>query len=302
MGRTFGARASSLEAMVGRLAARRRGRAHVLAWVLAVSVRAGLFAIPVASALAPTALLPPQLQALEQKMEQLQINSERFSTISQGRLTLTDEANGRPVGRSRHVSLNSSELGEASLSPAEGEVFVGSKRRPARIAIGSTVYQYEAPGKRSRNRRPWVRSKSPHESPATQILPFIGGDRLEVEAGGKGSFARLINLLTTVVGTVSVDGRVLVRGQQTTEFTVRVEPRFLIKRLTVEDVARFKAEAPIQQLQIFVTETGLPIRVVTRTQTHSISETATTEILAVNVPVTVKPPPTSETRQSPSKK
>jgi hypothetical protein len=273
---------------------RRKARAYGLAGVLLLVAGAAVSASPAASALAPTALLPPQLQALEQKMEQMQINSERFSMISRGRLTLTDRSNGRPVGRSRHVSLNSRELGEASVSPAEGEIFVGSGRKPALIAVGSTVYQYEAPGKSSRDRRPWVRSSST-ESPAVQILPFIGGDPLEIDAGGRGPFAGLINLLTTAAAPVQVGGPVLVQGQPTTEFTAVVEPRALIKHLTVDDVERFRNEPPIEQLQMFVTEAGLPIRVVTKTRTPYLNEALLTEILAVNVPLTITPPPADQT-------
>ncbi|HEY3959758.1 MAG TPA: hypothetical protein VGL68_04520 [Solirubrobacteraceae bacterium] len=192
------------------------------------------------------------------------------------------------------TSLNAIELGEASVSPAEGEVLLGASHQPAMIAIGSTVYRREGGGKRS-HRRPWVRSRNSFESPATQILPFAGGHRLEVDAGGMGGFAGLLNLLATAIGPVNVDGPAAVQGQQTTELTATVEPRLLIKHLTVEDVERFKTDEPIEQLQMFVTEAGLPIRVVTNTKTADLSETLTTEILAVNIPLKkIKPPPASQ--------
>jgi hypothetical protein len=128
-----------------------------------------------------------------------------------------------------------------------------------------------------------------------QILPFHGGASFEVDAGGTGGFAGLINLLTTARGRVSVDGPAAVGGQQTTEFTATVEPRLLIKGITVEDVARFRTHPLNDTLQIFLTESGLPIRVVTVVRSQDLNAMTTMEIIAVNVPVTVEPPPARET-------
>jgi hypothetical protein len=239
---------------------------------------------------------PPQLQALEQDMEQLQINSERFSDVSRGFVLGSPHSvsSGKPEHLIR-TSVNGSALGEVSVSPAEGQLFINGKRRPSLIAIGSTTYHYRGAGKHGHARRPWVRSQSPHESPAAQLLSMHGGGPLEVDAGGTGPFAGLINLLGTAVGPVSVDGPVSVRGQPTTEFTASVEPRLLIKGITVQDVAGFNSDAPIEILHIFLTESGLPIRVVGLLQTQDLKTTTTVEILAVNVSVRIKRPPKRET-------
>jgi hypothetical protein len=243
----------------------------------------------------PSVALPPELVALEQKMAQLRLNSERFSSVARGAITVTNEANGKPEGPSKHISLNATELGEASVSPAEGELFIDSRTRPTLIAIGSTVYQHERPTKQSHSHRPWVRSRNPEESPATQLLPFYGGDPLEVDAGGSGSFARLINLLSTAVGPVSADGLSTVRGQGTTEFTATVEPLKLLRGYTVEDLA--PGHKPLTEtLHIFLTEAGLPIRVLTSIRSGEIKSDESMEIIAINVPLTVKPPPARETR------
>jgi hypothetical protein len=271
------------------------GMALALAVLLDVCLAAALFC-STASAGAPIALLPPQLQALEGKMARLGLNSERFSVVSRGFFLGSPSHVGS--GETEHLirtSFDTTELGEASLSPAEGEVFLGARHRPARIAIGATLYEYTG-AKQSHRRRKWVRVRDPGPAPVAQMLPFHGGDPLEVDAGGAGPFAALINLMTTATGPVGAYGPVLVRGQPTTEFTATVEPRWLIEHLTVEDVARFKSEEPIQKLQIFVTEAGLPIRVVARTRTPYLSDTSTTEILAVNIPVAVVPPPARELR------
>ncbi len=264
--------------------------------IIAVVALAAASVFSTASALSPTASQSPQWQTLERKMSQLQFNSERFSLVSRGFvLGSPNHVDSGEPGHLIRTRYDIAELGEASVSPAEGEVFLGSKRRPARIAIGATLYEHEVLGRGSHRHGRWVRSRSSRESPAARILPFIGGGSSEVDAGGRGSFAGLINLMTTAEGPVSVVGPALVDGQPTTELTATVEPRFLIKHLTVEDVARFKNEPPIEQLDIFVTDAGLPIRVVAKTRTARLSDTTTIEILAVNAAVVVKPPPAGET-------
>ena len=111
----------------------------------ALGLVAGLLAVAAfsgasASALAPTALIPPQLQALEQKMEQLQINSERFSDVSRGYAlgSPSSSTSGKPEHDIR-TSLNGSALGEVSVSPAEGWLFINSKRSASSVEVLSTV-------------------------------------------------------------------------------------------------------------------------------------------------------------------
>jgi hypothetical protein len=245
-------------------------------------------------ALAPTARLPLQLQALEQKMQGLRFNSERFSSVSRGQITVVDETNGRPSRPAKHVSLDSDTIGEASVAPAEGAIFKVHPRRPELIAIGSSLYERG----RSREHRPWVRSSAHGEAPAASILQFQGGGEAELSLGGTGSYAGLFNLLGTATPPVIANGTAMVDGQATSEFTATVEPRALIKGLTVEDVHRFEKEPPIGTLHLFLTESGLPVRVVSKLHLHDLDESSTIEILSVNQPVSVKPPPARLTRPS----
>lgn len=245
-----------------------------------------------AEALAPAARLPTELQVLEQKMQGLQFNSERFSSITRGQITVVDETNGRPNGPGSHVSLNSNTISEASVSPAEGAIFKGHPRRPWLIAIGSSVYERA----RSHEHRPWIRSTLHGGSPAALILPFQDGGPAEVSLGGTGSYAGLFNLLGTATAPVVADGTAMVDGQATSEFAAAVEPRALIKGLTNEEIANFDKEPPIEKLQVFLTESGLPIRVVSKIRLHDFHSSTTTEILSVDQPVSVKRPPARETR------
>ncbi len=251
----------------------------------------------------PMATVPPQLQALEQKMEQLQVNSERFSAHLQGAGTVTSVglgSRGKRVRRTRHVSLNVSQIGVGSITPPEQEVF--EHNRPRQIAIGSTLYLFRGRGARHHERRSWIRMSSPGAITAVSTFPFHGGSPFEVDAGGSGSYAGLINLLATSVGVVSVDGPTSVRGQQVTQFTATVEPLRLTKGLSSKELAAILQVHPFaEKLTLDVTESGLPIRVRTIGMFGGgFTTTETTEILAINVPVNIKPPPARNTAAKPS--
>jgi hypothetical protein len=247
------------------------------------------------SATAPTAL-PPTLVALEQKMEALQVNSERFSVITKGSVTVTDETNGKPVGPSRHVSLDRTSQGEASLQPDEGEILSGNPSRPRVISIGSSTYIYEPDIAKHDGHRPWIRLDVSHGSTTGEapILPYHG-ESGEVKATGTGSYAGLINLLGTAVGPVAVSGPVTVQGQTATEFTAMVEPLALSGEIPAKELALLREHVPPTRLEVFITESGLPVRVVGSLTTSDITSAQTTEILAVNVPVDIKRPPARKT-------
>src|SRR5271167_1396011 len=162
-----------------------RGAFLLVAGVFAAGAAPADSAVPAVGVSRAIAVQPPQLEALLQKVAQLQLNSERFSLVTRG-FVLASPNRGSPGKPQRLVrnSIDGTELGEASASPQEGEIFLGSAHRPELIAIGSTLYEYEATRHGSHRRRPWVRSRNPDASPAALILPFHGGGALEVSAGG----------------------------------------------------------------------------------------------------------------------
>jgi len=244
------------------------------------------------------ATVPPELALLEQTMEQLQVRSERFSVLSRGTVKVTNQANGKPVGRSRYVSLNGSETGVVSLSLNESEVSTTTSRgRSKEIVIGSTAYtRSPLASKLARldGGRPWVRS----HSDAGTVFPYHGSSQ-EVNAGGAGPYAGLINLLATATGEVVQVGPVSVNGQPATEFEAAVDPLELLKGLTQEDVANLQARPPAYHLTVYLTAAGVPLRVVevlsTPPGSNTISSTSITEVLALEVPVAVKAPPANKT-------
>jgi hypothetical protein len=170
-------------------------------------------------------------------MAHLQVGSERFTVVSRGFIKITNEHNGSPEGPTRRVSLNGSENGEISLSSNDGEIVVSSPGKSREIFIGSTRYAYLPKLARLDGGRPWVRSHL--ASPAT--YPYEA-EPAEVDAGGTGPYAHLINLLATVTGEVVADGQVAVDGQEAYEFEASVNPLRLIKGLTQEDVEQVERD------------------------------------------------------------
>ncbi|MGD1058439.1 MAG: hypothetical protein ABR992_13615 [Solirubrobacteraceae bacterium] len=246
---------------------------------------------------APIAALPPQLQALELKMQQLHVNSERYTQISRGTVTIVNETNGKPVGREKSVSLDENISGEVSISPPQAEVIDTNTGKPIQIQIGSTEYEYSREIARKHPRRAWIRRKDadssafPSYSSPLEVFASPG----DASVGGEGSYAQLFNLLTTAVGSVAVLGSVSVDGQATTEFTADVEPLRLIRGLTVEDVRNLEKHPVLTKLTIFLSEAGFPLRVTLSQSAQHAHVTETTDITAVEVPLSISPPPPGET-------
>jgi hypothetical protein len=264
---------------------------------------------PVAAAVAPA-----ELQALEAKMAQLQITSERFSIRTQGSFvssTVTVTAKGtcpakgkcHPVQHRRVMHgkphlLDVTHTIEADIAAGTGET-TGTDGRPRLIITGSTLYLY-APERSGRGRtRPWLRQRLPAQatSPLDYILPF-SAVAAPTNLGGSGPYGSLINLLRTAVGTFTVAGPVTVDSQQTSEFTATVMPAVLFG-FPDPGLPTLAEALPREKLQVFLSESGLPLRVVVARRGKGYSLTETSDLLAVNAPVSIKPPPANRTRRFP---
>ncbi len=267
-------------------AARRLGRRFVCA-VAALAVAAAVGA-PGATASASgaaagasgpsVASIPAAVQPLVQKVAQAAVNSERYSvtTVAVGTKTVG------PRGHRHKVStrMRSTVYGEASLAPLLGKRYLHGDSGPLReVAIGSTFYLYD-PTLTGSRARPWAKSALT----AAALFPYHGGlaPSEEVDAGGTGAYAELLDLLATALGPVQIVGPAPVAGRQTTEIAATVQPLALVQGTPASEVG----ESTVR-LEAFVSEAGVPLRVVR--SVGSLVET--TEVLAIDVPVSAKAPP-----------
>jgi hypothetical protein len=250
----------------------------------------GAIAVPAVAktSVTPTvASIPAAVQPLIAKIEALPVTSERYTVRTHASGTQTIKL---PDGRRRRVSRSSSTsvTGEASLAPLAAKLYKkGSSGQLSSVAIGSKVYVY-SPSRKHKG-RPWLLLAGVS---AATLFPFHGQDNpaIETNAGGTGTYAELVDLLATANGAVTVAGSAVVDGQQTTELKATVRPFALIQGASSKESGELT-----EQLEAFVTETGLPVRVVRSERIDGISLSETTDVLAVNVPVTVKPPPADKT-------
>jgi hypothetical protein len=243
------------------------------------------------------AMLPPQLQELERKMAELNVSQEHVVQTERGSFTVTLPAVG---GRHRrHATkethrISTEGLGEVSLSPPAAEFRTFGARRPSTILIGSTAFSYVPGLWRRDDGRPWVRFG---HVPVAGLFPFHGERASEVSRGGTGPYARLINLIATATAPVSTVGAATIDGQQTTEFRALVEQFRLLKGVTAKELDQDHLMP--ESLEVFITESGLPLRVALSQEEHlpvsSFDLVSTTDITAVGGAVAVRPPPADRT-------
>jgi len=226
------------------------------------------------AAASAAAVLPPELQALEQKAQTLHIASERFSLDF-----VIKEASGK--------QLSVAGTGVAQLSPAKGEVVetVGHKRIVVRV-LGDDLYE-SIPGlRRLDGGRPWVRVKESELSEQTGVN-FTAAPKDLTE-----SFS-LINSATEGVQQV---GAVTVDGQATTEFTASIDIDQLFSRFGTKLVQKLQSVGVRSAtLELFLAPSGLPVRTSFTIPVEGGSITVTSDILATEVPVSVEAPPARET-------
>jgi hypothetical protein len=231
-------------------------------------------------------------------MERQSVNSERYSQASR----VLAGADGK------RQSLVISQVGEVSLSPAAGESFIGrDTNEPSRLVIGSASFSYSPRIARCDGGRPWVQNGTP---PFVASFPYHGLSG-EATSSGSGAYAGLINLLGTARSGITVVGPATVDGRQTTEFTALVDPAMLLKgvpermlrSLTINNedllILQTHLSSLPTNLQVFITPSGLPVRVVTSARSGPYyALTETTEILAVNIPIKLRRPPARRTIDS----
>jgi hypothetical protein len=233
-------------------------------------------AVTPAAAPAPNVVnIPAAAQPLVAKIAHATVTSERYS------VTLTGSIRGKTT---KKVTI-----GEASLSPLRAKLYRKGGSGPlAEVGIGSTVYINVNDASLTGHRaKPWVTASG---TSASTLFPFHGGSSSEVDAGGSGPYAELLNLLATA-SDVQVVGPATVAGQQTTEITATAQPLALVNG---GPTGLSEAESSTR-MEVFVSEAGVPLRVARTYGPDKNAPVETVEALALNVHVSVKAPPKRKT-------
>jgi hypothetical protein len=251
------------------------------AFLTAVSA-AGAASASTPSSAPSVANIPAAAQPLVAKIANAAVTSERFSTTMVGPAPRKRGAHGKSgAGTVEHVAV-----GEASLVPLRAKLYrKGSSGPLAEVALGSTIYINDA-SLSGHKARPWV--KAPGES-AAGLFPFHGGSNYEIDAGGRGPYAELLNLLATA-NDLQVVGPATVAGAQTTEISATAQPLALVKGTVPGDLGEAST-----RMEVFVSEAGVPVRVVRTYGSAKNAPVETIEVLALNVRVSVKAPPKRRT-------
>jgi hypothetical protein len=232
----------------------------------------------------PQATIPADLQALEQKMAQLHVNSERFSVAMDLSLEL---------GKGAVFPLVIGGSGTVSESPQEGSFKVGlfGAGEESRL-IGDTLYRHETSIAEYDGGRPWVRSTHSSLDGAIGVSPtaVIGQG-----APSPGSFANLIEAVNAGESFLEV-GPTIVEGRQVTEFEMTLNPENVFKSASKTMLQELSKQRPTAvKLELYISPDGLPVRTVAAIEVEHQTISIMVDILALEVPVAVKPPPARQT-------
>jgi hypothetical protein len=244
----------------------------------------------------------PELVALAKKMEGVQLSSERFS------LRTLVSAAGSHLPREVEAFLKLFNLvlsGEAVNAPPAGtfKLTLLGHTLAMRVVHGRAYVYDPALARRDRG-RPWV------DLGRTSLgaLPLLGGPgNVNVSSGvGPISFKTLAAALAhargvTQLGAGSVDGQAVTGYKATVSPSALEEapPPFRPNRkgiLGPIGLGSAAASAPASaQLEVFIAPSGLPVQTRITERSEGVSATLLFDILAVNFPLAVAPPPAQQT-------
>jgi hypothetical protein len=245
------------------------------------------------------ASIPLNLQVLEQKMGELKVTSLRFSektsvTVPHGEGKILDLLK---------LLLGGGVSGEGTTSPKAGNVVLSFLGHPLtfREVDGTTYFYLRALGSKDHG-RPWVKLGPGGFAELITVngkhvkAPMISEPKIGEPALAEPPFEGLRKALAA-----SKEVRELVPGmlygQPVTSFLAVLEPEQL-KREHLASTARLGLPAvqpPTATLEVSFAQNGLPVRTVIAEDDQSTSISLTLAIPAINFPLVIAPPPTSQT-------
>jgi hypothetical protein len=258
------------------------------------------------------AVVPPSLQALEQKMEQIRFNTARVS-LRFGIGELGSAVSGAELGTGA-TGLDSfvtsviaavrfsppasiSTTTNAGLKLSAGHTLGGSTSTER--TIGKTVYTYKPSVASYDGGRPWVRSKAKHAaesgSESAKLSAVFAALSPTFAGGAEGSSAGLFSKLIKELGeaqSIQEVGPATVDAQQVTEFTASIS---LATLLSPKQLESEKLSETMVELELFIAPSGLPVRTISVLGGRSEGIGVEEDILALEIPVVVHAPPARKT-------
>jgi hypothetical protein len=257
---------------------------------------------------APPAPVPADLQRLEHAMLTLPLTGVHF-TASIGVSASGSGTLAGPLGsfgglarvRAHGAASESiiSFTGEESFSPLAAQIqgsFLGLKIE-VRL-IGTTLYTYEPFIAEEDGGRPWV------EKPGQRLEHALGVElgSLGASAGSAATqaFGGVVQELTRAISVRELGPRTI-DGQATTGFDAIVDPTTIGEPSKRQVRTLRKTFARRADLEVFIAEDGLPVRVLERVPVHERRHRHHVELLVqednatLAAPVAVTPPPPRQT-------
>jgi hypothetical protein len=292
-------------------------------YVVAISLLAVGAAVASVAAAASTAAasakanLPPALVALEQKMRALHINSERGSVVEvltgvplggKGLLKPMSSKPSRHGGKHTVVRLTTHPRQSFPFLTADFETSVVPKLTIVRGDIFGTIsFQERVIGEQAYTRlslfaqldggKPWI-YVSPAELAEEKAQKSAEGGSAPVSPGAQSVESGFGKLIETIehARSVSEVGPKEVDGQQTTEFEAKLNGGQLAGASSASKISKAAKKALGRStLELFLAEDGLPVRTRIQTWVGKAGVSIVQDILATEIPVSVEPPPASET-------
>ncbi len=233
---------------------------------------------------ADAAAVPPELPPLLAKMSTLRISSERFTAA----VTLRGQKLSKSLSGLRTLTVHLS--GEATPSPEAAVLTATARGRTTTIRlVGGKLYTEEPALAGKDGGRPWVATTAPKQGAL--------GDTPGVAQPGAASYAGVAKLIEKAK-TVKALGPATVDGQAVSRFVFTIAPgklESIFSSKTRSDLRRLHV-APKARFEVDLAPTGLPVHTAGQLAFgHKLVIGVTADVLAVDFPLTVAPPPEDET-------
>ncbi len=236
------------------------------------------------SAASAPAVLPPDLVALEQRMSEVQLTSERF--------VLSEWIAGGGLPKELAALLPKGEFahGLLTLSPPAGEVtlILFGEKLSMKVVGGIVYLDVPAIAKRDGG-RPWVKLAR------RDFHKYFGG-ALGVEGAsqpGPVAVDPFAALRARLNGALSISelGPSTVDGQPVMGFEAKLAP--LVTKVVIR--RRHVTIRSTQKLEVFLAATGVPVRTRMISTTEGVRDTTGVDIPAINEAVVVEAPAAAQT-------